>query len=294
MARARNVGALLAAAVLLAGSGAAQEAEPPAPEPIRAPEGSRIINLPSADVPAKGTFGVLFTHRFSEALGESDFNSLFSFDSPADIGLGISYSPLENLEISLDRSSSFDDYELAAKYRFLSIGEGRPFGLTLRVGGNALSEEGIEEVVEDRYGFFAQGIASVALGRRVRVTAIPTYVSNTPLFRDVFNVPVAVSFAISRSVNVQAEFYPKNRDFTELPATETAPARRTNHGWVVALEKTVLRHRFAWTVGNLRATTVAQYSASDFGGGIASDFSSGISSGDIYIGFNLVRSWKLK
>jgi hypothetical protein len=290
MARARNVGALLTAAVLLAGSAAAQEAQPPAPEPLRAPEGSRIINLPSADVPAKGTLGVLFTHRFSESIGDSDFNSLFSFDSSADIGLGISYSPLENLEISLDRSSSFDDYELAAKYRFLPIAEGRPFGLTLRVGGNALSEEG----VEDRYGFFAQGIASVALGRRVRVTAIPTYVSNTPLFRDVFNVPVAVSFAISRSVNVQGEFYPKNRDFTELPATETAPARRTNHGWVVALEKTVLRHRFAWTVGNLRATTVAQYTASDFGGGIASDFSRGISSGDIYIGFNLVRSWKLK
>lgn len=251
----------------------AQEAAPPAAP--RAPEGSRIINLPSADVPAKGTLGVLFTHRFSQSLDEADFHNFFTFDSDADIGLGISYSPLANLELSLDRSWSRDDYELAAKYRFLSAAEGRPFALTLRVGGNALTEEGIE----DRYAFFAQGIASVAIGSRVRFTVIPTYVSNTPLFRDVFNVPIALSVAISGKVNVQAEFYPENRDFTETPD------RKTHAGWVVAIEKTVLRHRFAFTAGNMRATTVDQYTASDFGRGIPKD---------VYIGFNLVRQWKLK
>ena len=120
----------------------------------------------------------------------------------------------------------------------------------------------------------------MAIGPRVRVTAIPTYVSNTARFRDVFNVPLAISIGITRTVNVQGEFYPKNGDFTERAG------RRTSAGWIVALEKTVLRHRFAFTAGNLRATSVDQYTASDFGGGIPR--------GDVYIGFNLVRQWKLK
>lgn len=280
MARSPLAPALFLASTLAGGAALAQE---PAPaERPRPPEGSRIINLPSADTPAKGTLGVLFTHRFAQPLDESDYQSLFSFDSGADIGLGLSYSPLDALELTLDRSSAQDDYELAAKYRFLPFAEARPFALSLRVGGSARTEEGID----DRTGFFAQGIAAVALGRRVRLTAIPTYVSNTPLFRDVFTVPVALSVAVTRTVNLQAEFYPKNRDFTELPATATAPPRRTSAGWIVAFEKTVLRHRFSWTVGNLRATNVDQYSGSDFAGGIPRN--------DVYIGFNLVRQWKLK
>jgi hypothetical protein len=256
--------------------------EPAAVEPTRAPEGSRIINLPSADVLAKGSLGVLFIHRFNEPLGDSNLRSFFSLDKGADNTFGISYSPIRSLELSLDRSSNEDDYELAAKYRFLPVAEGRPFAIALRVGGNARTEVGIE----DRYAFFAQGIAAFAIGSRVRLTAIPTYVSNTPLFREVFTVPVALSVAVTRSVNLQGEFYPKNRDFTEHRATDDAPARKTNAGWLVAIEKTVLRHRFAFTFGNLRATNVDQYSASDFLGGLPRD--------DVYLGFNIVRQWKLK
>jgi hypothetical protein len=258
--------------------------EPPAPEPPRAPEGSRIINLPSADVIGEGTLGVLFTHRFSTPLGEGDFHNFWTFGSDADTELGISYSPLAGLEISLDRFWVEDDYELAAKYQFTKRTTGHPFAVAIRVGGNGRTAQ---TVVGDRYAFFAQGIGSVTLfGSRVRLTAIPTYVSNTPFFRDVFNVPVALSVAITRTVNVQGEFYPKNEDFTERPASITSPARRTAAGWMVAIEKTVLRHRFAFTFGNLSAGTVDQYTASDFRGGL--------SKGDVFVGFNLVRQWKLK
>ena len=266
---------LISLSVLLSAFGAAAQ-DVTAPERPRPPEGVRIINLPSADVPAKGTLGVFFTHRFSQPLADADFHSFFSFDSSAAIGLGVSYAPIDGLDLSLDRSSSEDDYELAAKYRFFPVAEGRPFALSLRVGGNARTEQRID----DRYAFFAQGIASVSIGPRVRVTAIPTYVSNTAFFRDVFNVPIAISIGITRTVNVQGEFYPKNGDFTERVGRKTAA------GWIVALEKTVLRHRFAFTAGNLRATSVDQYTASDFGGGIPKR--------DVYIGFNLVRQWKLK
>ncbi|HMA19073.1 MAG TPA: DUF5777 family beta-barrel protein, partial [Thermoanaerobaculia bacterium] len=128
----------------------------PAPVRPRAPEGSRIVNLPSADVPADGTLGVLFTHRFEQSLQDSSARNFFSLDSGASVVLGISYSPRNRLEISLDRSSIEADYELSAKYQLVSIGEKRPFALALRVGGDAVTKEN----VESREAFFAQGIAS--------------------------------------------------------------------------------------------------------------------------------------
>jgi hypothetical protein len=228
-------------------------------------------------MPAGGTLGVTFTHRFSGSLNEADFHNFFTFDSSTSTGIGVSYSPLDSLELALDRSSTEDDYELSAKVRVLGVTESRPFGFALRIGGNGRTAE---EVVGDRYAFFAQGIASFAVGSRLRVTAIPTYVSNTASFRNAFNVPVAISVGLTRTVNAHAEFYPKNQDFTERSG------RTTRFGWIASLEKTVLRHRFAFTVGNLRATSVDQYTASDFGGvGLPRDTS---------IGFNLVRLWKLK
>jgi hypothetical protein len=248
-------------------------------DPPRPPEGSRIINLPSADAPPSGTLGVLFTHRFKNPLNSSSARDLFTLDSGANTVLGVSYSPLDRLEIALDRSSEDADFELAAKYCFLPMEDKRPFAVALRVGGNAVTAEN----VENREAFFAQGIASLAIGSRIRVTAIPTYVSNTALFRDVFNVPVALSIAITRTVNLHGEVYPKNRDFTEDPKL---PGRQTHIGWIASIEKTVLRHRFAFTVGNMRGTAVDQYTGSDIGGvGVPHD---------VFLGFNLVRQWKLK
>ena len=245
----------------------------------RPPEGSRIINLPSADAPPNGTLGVLFTHRFKNPLNSSSARDLFTLDSGANTVLGVSYSPSGRLEIALDRSSEDADFELAAKYCFLPMEDKRPFAVALRVGGNAVTAEN----AENREAFFAQGIASLAIGPRIRVTAIPTYVSNTALFRDVFNVPVALSIAITRTVNLHGEVYPKNRDFTEDPKL---PGRQTHIGWVASIEKTVLRHRFAFTVGNMRGTAVDQYTGSDIGGvGVPHD---------VFLGFNLVRQWKLK
>jgi hypothetical protein len=281
-----RAGAITVALLAVAGLTHAQDA--PTPERPRPPEGSRIIDLPSAETPAKGTLGVLFTHRFKQALGESSARDFFSLDSGADDLLGVSYSPLDRMEVSLERTSLEADFELAAKYSFTAIEEKRPFALSLRIGGDAVTKEN----VENRQAFFAQGIDSVALGPRVRVTVIPTYVSNTALFRHVFNAPAALSFAITRTINIHGEIYPKNRDFTALPAkpatstTPFVPGRQTHIGWIASLEKTVLRHRFAFTVGNLRATNVDQYTGSDAGGAPVPH--------DVYFGFNLVRQWKLK
>ena len=263
-----------------ASAGPAPTETPRAPRP---PEGTWIVNLPSADVPAAGTLSMLFTHRFQQDLADSDIDTLFSFDSGAHIGIGLGYTPVENLQVWLQRSSNLNIYELSARYRLL---RGGPFTVTQRVGIDWRTEPGAAfDLVPgySRRGWFSQTILAFQLGDRARITAVPTFVSETsgqPLtlpkarYEDLVNVPVAVSIALTRSVNVQGELYPRLRK-GDSPGV----------GWIAALEKTVLRHRFAFTVGNLKATTVDQYVASDFQGSSPHDY---------FIGFNIVRQWKIK
>ncbi len=241
----------------------------------RPPEGSRIVNLPSADAPRQGTLTVLFTHRFSQPVEQSDIHSLYSFDSGADIGIGLAYTPIDNLDVSLYRTSGLDIYELDVKYHVFSRG---PFSAAVRLGGDWRTQVNLQ----NRNGVFAQGIFGWSFGPRVRLTAVPTWISKTsgqpfvsrkPFYENLFSVPAAIAIAVTRSVNVQAEVEPR-----------LGRADAQGVAWIVALEKTVVRHRFAFTVGNQRGTTVDQYIATDF---------SGLSPHGYYFGFNLVRQWKL-
>ena len=99
-------------------------------------------------------------------------------------------------------------------------------------------------------------------------------------YTDVFNVPFAVSVGVTRSVNVHGEVVPRVGD-----------RGRPGHGLDRFGEKTVLRHRFAFTIGNLRATTVDQYIGSDFRAAAALP---AFRSQDYFLGFNITRLWNLK
>src|SRR6266498_1252599 len=145
--------------------------EKPASEPARPPEGTTIINLPSAQVNGPRVLQLFITHRFSEPVSDSNIHTLFSFDSGADIGLGLSYVPLKNLEIGFLRNRNLEDYELSARYQLLSPAGG-PAGLALRLGGDARTQSTPSlcettprpaacSYVDHRYTFFAHFIVTV-------------------------------------------------------------------------------------------------------------------------------------
>jgi hypothetical protein len=291
----------------------AAEEVPEAP-PYRPLEGTVIINLPSIEVPRPGTLTLFFTHRFRTPVQDADwFHDLVSFDLGADIGIGLAYAPLPNLDVSFYRSSSLDldPWEFAAKYRLVSKG---PVGLSVRVGGDIRSEDGLT----DRWSFFTQAILAYSIGERFRITAVPTYVtkiSGRPfayfppqsvpppndrsceptefetflchgLYENVFNVPVAVSFALTRSISIHGEF-----------TARYGKADSIGVGWIASIEKTVLRHRFCFTVGNQTQTTVDQDTAPlPWWMQYEPVGSNGVAQGNrgIYLGFNIVRQWALK
>jgi len=282
--------------------------EPKAYRPI---EGPVIINLPSVDVPARGTLTLLFTHRFQEPVQDSSFNDLFSFDSGANIGIGVGYVPLKDLAFSFYRYSNFNKtYQFGAKYAAWTCG---PFGISLAAGGAIRTASGLN----NRSTFYAQAILALTPAPWARITAVPTYLNHTsgqdaytygarlddlaatylvapePFYSNVFNVPVAASIAITHSITLHGEVVPsfgRTVGVSRLsPACEPAPCptipthSSPGIGWSVSVEKALLRHRFAFTAGNMRETTADQYPLPNFRGAPK----------NIYLGFNIMRAWSL-
>ena len=88
-------------------------------------------------------------------------------------------------------------------------------------------------------------------------------------------MPVGLSIALTHSITVHGEVYPRLSDVNS-----------SGVGWSVTVEKSLLRHRFAFFAGNQRQTTVDQYTA------VRVPFRR--DPGNVYIGFNLFRAWKLQ
>jgi hypothetical protein len=269
-------------------------------------ESNVIVNLPSVDVPSAGTLTLLVTHRFIDELAHGNINNFFTLDNGNTWAFGIWYAPLKNLNVGFYRTSDLATYEASAQYELPSIGG---FGSSLRVGEDWRTQVFDDNTVEfpiaasPKSSFFAQAVLAYSFGPYVRITAVPTYLQRTNrayvdfqspppgdsscrpsgnpilpfscsgLYENVFNVPVAASIAITHSITVHGEVTPRLSDVNSRGV-----------GWAVTVEKSLLRHRFAFFVGNQRATTVDQYTGS---------VPLSRSPNNVYIGFNLYRAWKL-
>jgi hypothetical protein len=289
---------------------AAQASEEPKKEMIvfRPIESNLIVALPSVDVPAAGTLTFLVTHRFTQRLQEGSINNFFTLDSGNTWGFGLGYAPIKNLNVGVYRSSELATYEASAQYELPKLGG---FAFSVRLGEDWRTEvfdignETIPFTASPKSSFFVQAVLAYSFGPYARITAVPTYLQRTNLskfdidspprgdrscrpsgnpppapayvcsglYENVFNVPVAASIAITHSITVHAEIIPRLSDVNS-----------SGVGWAMSVEKSLLRHRFAFFAGNQRGTTVDQYTGS---------IPLFRSPHNIYIGFNLYRAWKL-
>src|SRR5687767_3592027 len=68
------------------------------------PLGDSLLSLPTAHIPAEGTWEVKFTHRFNQSIDQGDgsdrLHTLFGLDSNADVGFGLSWAPRRDLQFS--------------------------------------------------------------------------------------------------------------------------------------------------------------------------------------------------
>jgi hypothetical protein len=267
-----------------------------APAVQRPSEGHSIINLPSFEVAREGTLTILFTHRFQQPVQDSTIHDLYSFDNGANVGIGLWYVPWKNLDVGFYRSSELDVYEASAQYQLPIEGA---FGAAVRVGEDWRTEQGL---TSPHSSFFAQAILAFSVGSAVQITAVPTYLQRTNgqsyvyqtptpgdrscaatpfgsflcsgTYDDIFNVPVGLTVSLTRTITLHGEVTPR-----------LSKVNSKGVGWAVSLEKSLLRHRWAFVAGNQRRTTVDQYTESVPFNARAKD---------IYLGFNIIRNWKLK
>lgn len=263
----RLVPAAVLAALLLAGAAAAQETGPY--EPVRRdPLGTRLINVSTPYPVGVRKLEVLFTHRFNQPVNDGTVHDLWGLDSGADTGIGLAVGLTRNLDLSLYRSSFQEDYEIAGKFLILEQAPRVPLTLAVRAGADLLRREGVEDA--DRP--FAQILLARRLSPGINLLLSPSWVGDTPRLKDAFNVPVGLTFALPADSLIELEFIPENRDLDESEAA-----------WHVAFSKAVGGHVFEIVLGNSRATTVDQL--------LGGDFAAGFESGDVRLGFNIVRDF---
>jgi hypothetical protein len=271
---------LLAGLALATGIKAQDRYTPTNPIPL----GDTLLTLPTSHIPSEGTWEVKFTHRFNQSIDQGSFSdrvhSLWGLDSNADVGLGLSFAPRRDLQLSFYRSNALDDIELAAKYVVIQQAPAIPFSAALRVGGDWRTESGLN----DRSSLFGQVVLSRQIGRRAEIFAIPTYVTNagrtvsgntsSALFKHAFNVPIGAAVTLRPALSLVAEFIPKNHD---LPSNMKA-----DFGWALGLKRAIGGHYFEILLTNNNATHADQYVTSTYQG-------TPLSTNDLHIGFNIER-----
>ena len=255
------------AALLLAASATAQETG--SFEPIRRdPLGTRLVNGATPYPVGARKIEVLFTHRFRQAVQDGDSHDLWGLDSGADTGIGLAVGVTPHLDLSLYRASFQEDYELAGKFLVFEQAARVPLTVAVRAGADLLRRPGVEDASRP----FAQLLLARRIVPGVNLLASPSWVADTPRLKDAFNVPLGLTFPLPGRYLVELEYVPENRDLDESRAA-----------WHVALSKTLGGHVFEIVLGNSRATTVDQM--------LGGDSAAGFASGDVRLGFNIVRDF---
>jgi len=230
---------------------------------------TRLLDLPSPVPLGRHVFEVSFTHRFAEPFQDGSGHDLWGLDGGADVGLGFAYGFSDAFDLSLYRTSYAETFEVAGRFALYRQAPRVPLSVTFRAGADISGQRDVDE----RTRPFAQVLFARRFAAGWNVMLAPSWVRDTPRLRNAFNVPIAVTCPLPGNSLLVGQFVPANRD---LDASVAA--------WSVGWSKAVGLHVFEVSLGNARATTVDQILGGDFAGGFAS--------GDVRLGFNLIRKFK--
>lgn len=227
---------------------------------------TRLINLPTHLGPGASTLEVTFTHRFLQTVSSAGGTDLFGLDSAANVGIGLGLGLGHGLSAEVYRSSFLKEWEGSVKWTATRQGNAFPLGVAVRAGGDYRGAAG----VRDRWSGFVQAVLSRRIGTTLDLFVVPMFATDTPTLTNAANLGLGISLHLARGWDLSAEAIPGNRDGLD-----------TRLAWSAAVTKRVPGHSFLIYLGNSPATTVDLLVGSDYPGGFAS--------GDIRLGFNLIR-----
>ena len=237
-----------------------------AQEAFKAEQG---ITLESSRSLPAGMFEVLFHHRFSDTIADSNLRSLYGLDSFAFAGFGFLYGIRDNWLVGIYRTNNEKNFELWTRYSLdlteqLSVGG--------RVSLNFNSNEGTNDPT--RIGF--QLLVGLHLGR-IDINIAPSYISNPARFEaeDDFTLALGLqaAFEVMDHLSLVGELTPV------LDGFRTRDINGNDHpSWGIGMEIEVGDggHVFTLLITNQSGTTLDQYLP-------------GSTTSNPRLGFNLVR-----
>ena len=247
--------------------------------------GTRIINGHSVETRGKGTFDVIFMHRFGRI--NSGAYELWGLDE-AWIRLGAEYSLNNNLTLGVGRSSFEKTYDGFIKYKFLKQTSGSrnfPFTATAftSIAINTLKPTDPDREVKfaSRLSYTYQVLLARKFNKKLSLQLTPTLVHHNLVEtstenNDIFALGFSGRHKLGKRMAITVEYFYQFNNNTE----------RTNYDPLgIGLEFETGGHVFQLVFANSQAMIEKQFITETTG-----DFFGG----DIHFGFNIVRSFQLK
>jgi hypothetical protein len=145
----------------------------------------RILALPTARTTRRGSFEFIIDHRASSPIYNKDskhpfsdmWNNFLGLDSSLEVGLGLRYGVIDNLDVGIYRAASIsatDTYEFDARYRALTQNTAG-LDIAVRTGLTWFSQPN----AADAHGIFGQLLATRLLLGRILISGGLLYHSNS-------------------------------------------------------------------------------------------------------------------
>jgi hypothetical protein len=240
---------------------------------------SRIINCQSVEIPGKGDFLLVISHRFGEMKG--GLYNFFGLDQ-ASMRVGLEYGLGKRMGLNVGRNTYEKTYDGGLKYILLKQGEqaGLPLSVSLFSSFSATTlkwpDPERDNLFSSRISYVHQILIAHRMGSKLNLQLSPTYIHRNLVLRtmdqnDIFAAGLGVSYHIGRRFTV-------NSEYNYILPGQTA--KDFNNSLSIGVDVETGGHVFQLHLTNSRAM---------FERGFITETTGDWTKGDIYLGFNLVR-----
>lgn len=274
------------------------------------PYDSRVVNIPTPKHVPKGTWNLIFTHRFTEQIRplSSSAKDLLGLDSFGIASFGISYGITDKLYATAYRSPLCQKglcrtIEVGLGYNWIAQDRKSPIALTTYAsieGNDNFTEEytyNLQTMLSGRLGkrvylFFSPAVHFNANGQR-RFDPRPTDFFPPATVASTFHLPTnGASFGFGTSVLIRPDlvalfdFTPRTgfklgrvRPILDSTFHVTGFTLESHPSIGFGIQKNIGGHSFALTLSNTQTTTTSRYNSSNLI----------LSPSHLVLGFNLSR-----
>lgn len=255
-------------------------------------KGTRIVNMQSPEIPAKGVMQFVFMHRFG-AFSDDFFYNFLGLDQ-AVVRISFDYSPTDRLNFAVSRNSEAKVYDAFIKYKILRQSTGKvnmPISMLFYSSFNMSAlrwTDNLPHNFSDRLSYVHQLIIARKFSESFSFQVVPTvvhfnFVDRIAQPNDIFAVGFGGRYKLNQRLALTSEYMlqlPKNTFVNQDGNLEPY-----NNALSVGLDIETGGHVFQLHLTNSRSLADPYWMTRTPGSW---------TKGDIYFGFNVSRVFTLK